>query len=203
MRGLHVAEPGLVMEIDAKLLGIEDDVVARRIAFGWNERTPELWAHAAESVASRLDALAAAADRGAFLSAIAPTSASTSIRTDDRGKADVHGKVGPNGMTEAEALALHEAAVAVLDTSDPVSQRLNAAAKLMLTGAYADAAAAFRQIAETHPEVRGDCFGNIGAAHYFVGRYDEAIAWYQAAIDAGADAQMMQDNIVEARQAIT
>jgi len=214
-RELHRDEPGLVMEVDGKLLGVEDDVLARRIAFGWTDKTPQLWAQPQDAVAIRLADLAGAVDRAAFvlgelrplplppeaLTSAMPPSVDVSRQPD--GKAQVHGMISPDGLSQEAALAIHEQAVAAMDTSAPISQKLNAASKLMLTGAYEEAAHAFREIADAHPEARGDCFGNIGAAHYFVGRYREAIDWYQAAIQNGADPTMMQDNIVEAQQALS
>jgi hypothetical protein len=199
-RGLHLEEPSLLMEVDGKLLGLEDDILARRVAFGWNAKTPELLLHDPTSVAARLAALAAEADRGLFVTALERDH--VSVERDDH-RANVHGMINSEALSHEEALAIHETAVAAMNTSDPISQKLNAASKLMLTGDYEAAANAFREIAEAHPEVRGDCFGNIGAAHYFVGRYQEAIQWYQAAIQNGADLAMMQDNIVEAEQALS
>ncbi len=60
-RGLHQCEPGLLMQLDGKLLGLEDEILARRIAFGWNEKTPALLGVDPNAVAARLTSLAAAA----------------------------------------------------------------------------------------------------------------------------------------------
>ena len=114
------------------------------------------------------------------------------------------GFVGSGGMTLEQGLAIHQAARKLFDfgAAGSVTAKMNQASELLLSRQYAQAADAFRTIAEQHPEERGDCYGQVGAAIYFLGRYEEAIAWYEAALAAGADPSMMQDNIAEAREAL-
>ncbi len=86
----------------------------------------------------------------------------------------------------------------LLDDRAPIHREFNEATGLLLDKRYHDAIAAFQAYAERFPERRGDSYGSIGAAHFFLGAYEEAIGWYRAAITHGADAQKMQENIAEA-----
>jgi tetratricopeptide (TPR) repeat protein len=90
----------------------------------------------------------------------------------------------------------------MLDTSAPAVQQINLAAGWMLDGRYEDAMRAYHTIAERFPEHRGTAASQIGACCYFLGRFEEAIGWYERALEHGADPQMMQDNIEEARAAL-
>ncbi|MDQ3035527.1 MAG: tetratricopeptide repeat protein [Myxococcota bacterium] len=187
--GLERESPELLNQIDVQLLPLEDEVLMRRLAFGWSHKTPELLAIAPEEVDDRLRAVlgGARAHVKAFVSdqpAPAPSPAAPS----------------PAGM--AAARALQSVAQSVLSSSDPVSMRINEAARLMTSGDYEACAAAYHAIAESHPEERGTCWSQIGAALYFMGRYEEAIQWYEAALREGADASDMRDNIDEARAAL-
>lgn len=104
-------------------------------------------------------------------------------------------------MSLEEAQALQRELLAGCETGE-VSQKINAAARLMLTGRHDDCIAAYSAIAAEHPEERGTCEGQIGAAHFFKGDYETAIRWYEAARSHGADASMMEDNIKEAQEAL-
>jgi tetratricopeptide (TPR) repeat protein len=103
----------------------------------------------------------------------------------------------PSGMSMNQALKLHDTVVSMLSPADRASA-VNAAARLMLEGQYAAAIDAYTKIGETDPEKRGTAASQIGVGHFFLGRYEDAIAWYRHALGHGEDARMMQDNIEEA-----
>lgn len=103
----------------------------------------------------------------------------------------------PSGMSMSQALQLHDTVVSKLSPADRASA-VNAAARLMLEGQYAAAIDAYTKIGESDPEKRGMAASQIGAGHFFLGRYEEAIAWYRHALGHGEDARTMQDNIEEA-----
>lgn len=79
---------------------------------------------------------------------------------------------------------------------------LTTAMRLMRTGQFAAALAAYQALEAAQPELRATCQGQIGAAYYMLGKYDEALTAYAAAIEAGEDRAMMQSNIDEARAAL-
>jgi len=54
-KGLEHGEPNLQTEIDAKLLPIEDDMLLRRVLYGWTQGTAELMALPAETLSIRLN----------------------------------------------------------------------------------------------------------------------------------------------------
>jgi hypothetical protein len=101
-----------------------------------------------------------------------------------------------------EAKRVREAVLGVVDTGAPRSQAINAAAALLLDKRYEEAIAAYRAVAEAYPEERGTAFSQIGAACYFLGRYAEAIQWYEQAAANGASPEQMRENIEEARAAL-
>ena len=72
----------------------------------------------------------------------------------------------------------------------------------MTSKRWDDAAAEYHAIGTAHPEERGTCWSQVGAALYFLGRYEEAIQWYEAAAREGADAGTMRMNVDEAREAL-
>jgi hypothetical protein len=61
-RELYVAEPGLVHEVDVKLLAREDAILARRVAFGWGASTAELLARSDDEVTARFAELLGGGD---------------------------------------------------------------------------------------------------------------------------------------------
>ena len=80
---------------------------------------------------------------------------------------------------------------------------LNTAAGLLFEGQYEAAIEALGRIAEQDPGARSTCYGQIGSAMYFLGRYREAMQWYEAAIYHGADPERMGDAIAEAQRRLT
>ncbi|MEM9030211.1 MAG: hypothetical protein AAGC70_17755 [Pseudomonadota bacterium] len=107
------------------------------------------------------------------------------------------------GVSLDEAAKLQAAVMEnISDAGLPVSQKINAAAHLMTSGAFRECIAAYEDIARQHPEELGECEGQIGAAYFFLGEYETAITYYKQALANGADASMMQDNIEEAEDAI-
>lgn len=80
---------------------------------------------------------------------------------------------------------------------------LNGAAGLLFEGHYEAAVEAFSRIAERDPAARATCYGQIGAAMYFMERYREAMQWYEAAIYHGADPERMGDAIADAQRKLT
>jgi tetratricopeptide (TPR) repeat protein len=77
---------------------------------------------------------------------------------------------------------------------------LNIAGGLLFDERYEEAIQVYRRIAEAHADARGICYAQIGSALYFLGRYREAIHWYEAAVLSGADPTTMGRNIAEAQQ---
>ena len=75
------------------------------------------------------------------------------------------------------------------------------AAALMADKRFTAALAAYEVLAEKYPARRGDARSQIGAAQFFLGRYEEAVDSYVAARDAGFAASMIDDNLWEACEA--
>lgn len=111
-------------------------------------------------------------------------------------------KLVPSEAGFEDAKRMRKAFMSQVDTSDALSQQINAAASLMLDRRYDDCIAAYRTLAEAHPDQRGLAYGQIGAALYFLGRYEEAIQHYEQAMAHGEDPATMRENIQEARDAL-
>ena len=88
------------------------------------------------------------------------------------------------------------------DEGEPVAQKNNAAAQLLIGQQFEAAIEAFTRIAKDHPEERADCENAIGAAHFFLEHYETAIAHYKLAGELGADPGTVRDNIEEAEEEI-
>lgn len=201
-KGLEHDEPQLQNEVDVKLLPLEDAVLLRRVLRGWQSTTMDLLAIGEEELSDELGRTLRSAPE------LIPLPGQGDANVDivrDGSRANVYAMVNDapgQAMSTADAKSLMTQAQAALSADDDVSAHMNAAAQLMMARAYEEAAAAFRGIAEAHPEERAVCYSQVGAACYFAGLYDEAIGWYEAALREGADPAMMKDNIDEARQAL-
>lgn len=129
----------------------------------------------------------------ALLTAIAQANAGS-------GHVEVSAFVGdaPQEVSMEQAQAFMAQAQAALGT-DAVSDKINAAARLLMAGQYQAAIDAYATIAQQHPETTGSCYGQIGAALFFLKQYPQAIQYYQAAKQYGEDPTMMDQNIAEAQ----
>jgi tetratricopeptide (TPR) repeat protein len=107
-----------------------------------------------------------------------------------------------NAMSLDEAEILHQRFNEQMVQSDDLQSKSNFAASLMMSGQFDLCIKAYQKIADQYPERLGMCEAQIGAALYFLGHYEEAIRYYKQALGHGADADMMQDNIEEAEEAI-
>lgn len=115
---------------------------------------------------------------------------------------EVHGFAGNLDGLE-QGLAIQSALVdgGIVSETDQ-SAKVNAAARLLLSKKFEEAIVAYEKIAREHPDSRGECESQIGAAHFFLGNFQRAISHYESARANGADSSMMQDNIQEAQQAL-
>lgn len=117
--------------------------------------------------------------------------------------AQVHGFMAASGMSHDEASRMQAAVQARVQA--PVgssSARVNQAAKLLVGKKYTEAIQAYQEVAQDFPDRAGVAASQIGAALYFLGRFDEAIAEYRRAVTLGESADMMRDNIEEAEAAL-
>jgi hypothetical protein len=106
---------------------------------------------------------------------------------------------------DASALDGMQARQAELQASmvtDDAGTAINAAARLLVGKKFREAIVAYTSIGKRYPVQRGVCEGQIGAAHFFLGEYENALAHYMAAKQLGEDAAMMDENINEALAAM-
>jgi tetratricopeptide (TPR) repeat protein len=98
-----------------------------------------------------------------------------------------------------------QARAKLLTKQQVVSERaiaFNKACALMLDQKFEETIAAYRAIARQFPGDEGLCESQVGVAHFFLGRHDEAIASYLKALDLGQDAAIMGENVFEACEAL-
>lgn len=82
-----------------------------------------------------------------------------------------------------------------------MNDELRRAATLMEERRYVDALTAYRAICEQQPAHAAIAASQVGAAYFFLGRFGDAIQWYQYAGQLGCDPQMVAENVAEAEQA--
>ncbi|MFN0202398.1 MAG: tetratricopeptide repeat protein [Bacteroidia bacterium] len=82
------------------------------------------------------------------------------------------------------------------ETHEP-SQDFDVAVQLMESGAYQDCIEVYGMIAQKYPEMQGLCECQIGAAYFFMKKYEQALDFYLRARSSGMDPEMMDDNIWE------
>jgi tetratricopeptide (TPR) repeat protein len=80
---------------------------------------------------------------------------------------------------------------------DEVSAEINKASGLMLNKDFEGSIRAYEAIMLHHPERKGTCLGQIGAAEFFLGHYEKALASYIESMEHGEDSSMTEDNIWE------
>ncbi|MEM9188823.1 MAG: hypothetical protein AAGF12_06590 [Myxococcota bacterium] len=78
---------------------------------------------------------------------------------------------------------------------------LRNAANLMSSGAFLEAANAYRTIYQTRPDHAAIAASQVGAALFFLRNFNDAIAWYRESGRLGLDPRMVNDNIQEAEEA--
>lgn len=83
-----------------------------------------------------------------------------------------------------------------------MTPELIAAARLMEQQRFEDAAAAFERVVQTQPEHAALASMQVGAANYFLGRFDLAIQWYEHAGRLGFDPEEVANHVEEAREAM-
>ena len=106
-----------------------------------------------------------------------------------------------SGISIEEAKALQKEILSTIDSNSNVSQKINAAAKLLTHQLFQESIEAYSKIILLHPEKKGVCYSQIGACYFFLKEYDKAIEQYKLALKHGADESMMNDNIKEAEEA--
>jgi tetratricopeptide (TPR) repeat protein len=82
------------------------------------------------------------------------------------------------------------------------SAMVRQASNLMTSRKFQESIAMYEEMATRFPESKGTYLGQMGAGYYFLGDYAQAIDYYVQAREAGAMADMMDDNIWEACEAI-
>lgn len=75
--------------------------------------------------------------------------------------------------------------------------RSKAAIALVITGQTRAGIEAWRSIADDFPDERGSALQQVGACYHLQKAWPEALASYQAAIDAGFPAEDIEDSIAE------
>ncbi|MBU1221165.1 suppressor of fused domain protein [Myxococcota bacterium] len=93
-------------------------------------------------------------------------------------------------------------AITDLQQGISMNKSLRNAARLMQAELFNESITAYTVIMDEDPLFSGVCHSQIGAAYYFLGRYQDAISHYELALENGADKGMMADNIKEAQQAM-
>ena len=106
------------------------------------------------------------------------------------------------GLTLEQAAEVQAAILAQIGETDDRTTKINLAAQLLVGRHFEGAIQAYESIARDYPDEQATAQSQIGAAKYFLGRYEEAIGHYESARELGADPDMMQDNIDEAREAL-
>ncbi|VAW80041.1 hypothetical protein MNBD_GAMMA12-3258 [hydrothermal vent metagenome] len=65
-----------------------------------------------------------------------------------------------------------------LSESQDVQKKTSIASQLMLSGKFELSIQAYKRIAKQYPHVTEECETQIGAALYFLGRYDESMVYF-------------------------
>ena len=122
-------------------------------------------------------------------------------KKEDKGGATTYGRINEeeaeHGLSFEQAQKLRDSFLSVMSQDDE-DRAFNAAAGLMLKGAFQQTIEAYQSLAEKYPSRLGDCESQIGAAYHFLKQYDKAIEYYRSAEKNGADRSTMDDNTWEA-----
>jgi tetratricopeptide (TPR) repeat protein len=122
--------------------------------------------------------------------------------SDEEVDVDVYYHIDPaQGHTAEMAAALQREYLECLQM-DSRAGMFNAVHQMLTAGLYRECIQAYLNLARRYPGEAGGCYGNIGAAYYFLGEFELAISYYELAREHGADEGMMNENIHEARRAL-
>ncbi len=66
-----------------------------------------------------------------------------------------------------------------LSESQDVQKKTSIASQLMLAGKFELSIQAYKRIATQYPHVTEECETQVGAALYFLGRYDESMVYFK------------------------
>lgn len=72
------------------------------------------------------------------------------------------------------------------------------ASGFLTSGQFPKAIVAYTELAQNYPTNKGLYLSQVGVAHHYSGEYQKAIDFYIQALEAGEDANMMDDNTWEA-----
>ena len=104
-------------------------------------------------------------------------------------------------LAAAEVQALSQQFMSAMSIRNEMGA-VEIATHLLLRGNHENALEAFSTIGNQFPSQRALAAMNAGAACFGLGRYEEAIGWYELARNYGAPAPMIADNVAEAKQAL-
>ncbi len=98
-----------------------------------------------------------------------------------------------------EAEAIQKEVLRLLNENE-VDQAMNYACRLLTRGSYEQSIDAFERIMNLMPNKKGVCENQIGAACFFLGKYEEAILHYLLSLQHGFDTSMLDYNVFEAAE---
>jgi tetratricopeptide (TPR) repeat protein len=130
---------------------------------------------------------------------------SVSVRLDEDGNIQLYGKLkgGENGLSMEAAQKLQEAFEAnIKDPQSTATDLINIAGKLLTGQRFEEAIELLEQIVERFPEERGQCLNTIGACHYYLQNYEEAIKYYMEALEEGEQEERVAYNVWESCEAL-
>ncbi len=121
----------------------------------------------------------------------------TPTREEEGQSASVYGFVAKEDQPDFEEAKRVRQELLKNMNPDEVSAEINKASGLMLNKDFEGSIRAYEAIMLHHPERKGTCLGQIGAAEFFLGHYEKALASYIESMEHGEDSSMTEDNIWE------
>lgn len=83
------------------------------------------------------------------------------------------------------------------------NEMMRNASKLMTSGKFSESLDLYKKLSENYPNNKGLYESQIGAAYFFLGKYDTAVEYYISSMNNGGDKRMMDDNIWEAAESFS
>lgn len=124
------------------------------------------------------------------------------LKEDKNGQKSVYATLSKEegqGISHEEAQAI-QSEIRTLLNSDDKNSAINRACLLLTKGYYKQCITAFEKIMESIPSEKGICENQIGAAYFFLSKYEKAVEHYLLSLESGFDREMLDYNVWEAAE---
>lgn len=128
-----------------------------------------------------------------------------SVHLDADGNIQLYGRLegGEDGLSMEAAQQLQSKFEdQIKDPQSTATDLINIAGKLLTGQRFEEAIELLEQVVERFPKEKGECLNTIGACHYYLQNYEQAIKHYMEALEEGGNQERVAYNVWESCEAL-